>query len=179
VHFLQDQNLYICYYAVSSLGTQNGVIGIATSPSMADKTWTGHGSTGLESKDGDPYNAIDANLLVDGGTNRITFGSFWQNIHQTTFSADGLKWSGQRPVQLAYNDTGAHSLEGPFVYKTGGHYYLFFSSGQCCGYDKSRPKPGEEYKIMVCRSERVDGGYVSLWRPVLRSVWSIECTLDL
>ena len=61
---------------------------------------------------------------------------------------------------LAFNSTGAQALEGPFMYQNGNFFYLFFSSGKCCGYDASRPIPGEEYKIMVCRSSSPTEGFV-------------------
>ena len=37
---------------------------------------------------------------------------------------------------------------------------LFFSSGSCCNLNRKTLSPGDEYKIMVCRSERLDGDYV-------------------
>lgn len=40
------------------------------------------------------------------------------------------------------------------------YYYLFFSSGICCGYDTSLPATGEEYKIMMCRSKSATSGFV-------------------
>lgn len=36
-------------------------------------------------------------------------------------------------AQVAYNSSGAHSLEGASVYYRSPYYYLFFSSGTCCG----------------------------------------------
>lgn len=36
-------------------------------------------------------------------------------------------------AQVAYNASGAHSLEGANVYYRSPYYYLFFSSGTCCG----------------------------------------------
>jgi hypothetical protein len=48
------------------------------------------------------------------------------------------------------------------MFKSGNYYYLFYSSGVCCGYDTSRPASGEEYKIKVCRSTSPTGGFVSV-----------------
>lgn len=36
-------------------------------------------------------------------------------------------------AQIAYNASGAHALEGSNVYYRSPYYYLFFSSGTCCG----------------------------------------------
>lgn len=41
--------------------------------------------------------------------------------------------------QIAYNASGAHALEGPNVYYRSPYYYLFFSSGTCCGTSVARP----------------------------------------
>jgi hypothetical protein len=62
--------------------------------------------------------------------------------------------------QIAYNSSGSHAVEGSFMYYRSGYYYLFFSSGTCCGYDTSKPSPGNEYKIYVCRSATVNGPFV-------------------
>ena len=153
---------YYCYYAVSSFGTQESAIGIATSKSMDPGTWTDHGSTGLSSTNGDSYNTIDPNLHQSPeGTMYMTFGSFWNDIFQTTLSADALSISGVTPYNIEYNSTGTRPSEGSYVFKQNHHFYLFWSSGICCGYDTSRPAPGDEYKIMVCRSDKITGPYVS------------------
>ncbi|KAK3075642.1 hypothetical protein LTR53_000884 [Teratosphaeriaceae sp. CCFEE 6253] len=151
---------YYLYYAVSSFGTQTSAIGLATSTCMESGTWTDHGSTSVTSKTGDHYNAIDPNFIRVSGTNYLTFGSFWGDIYQTTLSADAMTWSHAAPYEIELNTTSPQPSEGAYVYHTGSYYYLFFSSGSCCGYDTTRPAPGNEYKIMVCRSKTVTGGYV-------------------
>lgn len=152
---------YTLYYAVSSFGTQDSAIGVATSSSMDPGTWTDHGSTGVESTTGDDYNAIDPNLyVVSDGANYMTFGSFWGDIFQVQLSSDALDTKGGTPYGLEFNSTGTQASEGAYVFKYGSYYYLFFSSGICCGYDSDRPAQGEEYKIMVCRSKNLASGYV-------------------
>lgn len=155
---------YYIYYSVSQFGTQNSAIGVATSPSMDAGTWTDHGSTGVESSTGDDYNAIDANVINVGGTPYMTFGSFWGDIFQTELSADALTAAGGDIYNIEFNSTGARPSEGPYVFQHGDYYYLFWSSGSCCGYDSDKPAPGDEYKIMVCRSTSATGGYVSILR---------------
>jgi arabinan endo-1,5-alpha-L-arabinosidase len=51
-------------------------------------------------------------------------------------------------------------MEGATIFKYGSYYYLFFSKGSCCNYDKKRPAAGAEYKIMACRSKSATGGFV-------------------
>ena len=159
---LVDDEYYV-YYSVSSFGTQISGIGLATSTDMSCGSFTDKGSVGVSSTTGKAYNAIDANLLNDDdGTYRLTFGSFWNNIYQVDMKSPptGVA-SGSTSVQLAYEPAGTHPEEGAFLVKYGSYYYLFFSYGICCGYDTTRPASGAEYKIKVCRSSKVDGGFVS------------------
>jgi arabinan endo-1,5-alpha-L-arabinosidase len=54
------------YYAASSFGSQNSAIGLATNatldPNSPDYNWVDRGIV-LRSREGDPWNAIDANLV--------------------------------------------------------------------------------------------------------------------
>lgn len=156
----QVGNEYYVYYTVSSFGTQNSAIGLATSPSMDCNSFKDLGTTGIESKDGTPYNAIDANLLQDGQTPRVVFGSFFSGLFEFDMGNPPLKSVGSaRP--LAFEPAGEHAAEGPFIVKNGNFYYLFYSAGKCCGYDANRPAPNAEYKIKVCRSSSATGNFVS------------------
>ncbi|KAK3714428.1 hypothetical protein LTR37_007734 [Vermiconidia calcicola] len=158
VHLVGD--MYHVYYSVSTFGTQESVIGVATSESMDPGTWTDHGSIGLSSTEGDDYNAIDANLFQSEDVDYMSFGSFWGDLFQTTMNGDALTVTGDAPYQIELNDTGTRPSEAAYIFQHDENYYLFFSSGICCGYSDTMPAPGEEYKIMVCRSETVTGGYV-------------------
>jgi arabinan endo-1,5-alpha-L-arabinosidase len=147
------------YYSVSTFGSQNSAIGLATSNTMDAGTWTDHGSTGVESNPSKPYNAIDGNLFIDGGQNYMNFGSFWHNIYQVRMNSDATSAEGSS-YNIAFEPSGNHAVEGAYLYKYGGYYYLFFSAGDCCGYVDSMPAAGEEYKIKVCRSTSATGGFV-------------------
>jgi len=173
---------YYLYYSVSTFGSQESAIGIATSTTMEVGTWTDYGSTGVSSRAGRAYNAIDGNVVLAGdGSYYMSFGSFWGDIYNV-----GLPWNHhfarqffdgatlQVPMRnppltvsgsstrVAYNSTGSHAIEGAFIWYRSPYYYLFFSAGICCGYDNSRPAQGMEYRINVCRSTSVNSGYVLL-----------------
>lgn len=151
---------YIMYYTVSSFGSQNSAIGYATSTTMEYGSWTDHGSTGVTSDSSKTYNAIDGNLISDtSGNYYLNFGSFWGDIYQVKLNSAATKASGT-PYQIAFNSTGSQALEGANMYYRSGYYYLFFSSGICCGYNTALPAQGEEYKIFVCRSASVSGPFV-------------------
>ncbi|KAJ5297252.1 uncharacterized protein N7443_008145 [Penicillium atrosanguineum] len=156
-HIVDD--LYYVYYSVSAFGSQDSAIGLATSETMESGSWTDHGSTGIVSSSSKSYNAIDGNLIDVDGTYYMNFGSFWHDIYQVPMNSAATKTSSSS-YNLAYNATGTHSEEGSYMYKYGSYYYLFFSSGICCGYDTSRPATGEEYKIKVCRSTSATGAFV-------------------
>lgn len=158
VHYIDGT--YYMYYAVSAFGSQASAIGYATSTTMEYGSWTDHGSTGISSKSGKPYNAIDPNLIqATDGTYYMNFGSFWNDIFQVKMASPS-KSAGGSSYNIAFNASGTHAVEGSFVYYRSPYYYLFFSSGICCGYDTSKPASGAEYKIAVCRSESVSGPYV-------------------
>lgn len=153
-------DLYTVYYSVSTFGSQSSAIGVATSATMESGSWTDRGNTGIASSSSKAYNAIDSNLIDVDGTYYMNFGSFWHDIYQAPMNSAATKVASSS-YNIAYNATGSHSEEGSYMYKYGSYYYLFFSSGTCCGYDTSRPAAGEEYKIMVCRSTSPTGGFVS------------------
>lgn len=125
---------------------------------MDPNTWRDHGSVGVTSSPGKQYNAIDPNLLLDNGRSYLTFGSFWHDIYQVAMNDATTAVGGS--YNVAFDPSGAHAVEGAFVYKHDNYYYLFYSAGQCCGYTTSRPPPGGEYKIKVCRSTTPNGGFV-------------------
>ncbi|KAK4539262.1 hypothetical protein LTR36_000840 [Oleoguttula mirabilis] len=150
---------YYVYYSVSSFGTQDSSIGLATSTTMDCSSFTDHGSVGVSSTTGKDYNAIDANLLDDGGTYRLQFGSFWGDIFSVEMKSTPTAPSGTS-VGLAYDPSGTHAEEGSFMVKYDDYYYLFYSHGQCCDYDTSKPASGSEYMVKVCRSTSATSGFV-------------------
>ena len=137
-------------------------------------SWTDHGSIGIPVNS--EYNKIDPNLLSPqgGGSLLLSFGSYWDNIYQVPMSNPPLTIApGPGPAHLEQNTTArpnslpAGPCEGSyqFWWPVGGttYYYLFFSSGSCCNTPDGPGglvPPGEEYKIMVCRSESPSGGFV-------------------
>ncbi|KAJ5861900.1 Glycoside hydrolase family 43 [Penicillium soppii] len=151
--------LYHVYYSVSTFGSQNSAIGLATSATMESGSWTDLGSTGIASSSSKAYNAIDGNLFNDGGNYYMNFGSFWHDIYQAPMNSAAKKVASSS-YNIAYDSSGTHAVEGSYMYKYGSYYYLFYSAGICCGYDTSRPASGAEYKIKVCRSTSATSGFV-------------------
>ncbi|EFX01844.1 glycoside hydrolase, family 43 [Grosmannia clavigera kw1407] len=157
VHYIDGT--YYLYYAVSAFGSQASEIGYATSATMEVGSWTDHGSTGVKSVKGSPYNAIDPNLVAVGSSYVMNFGSFWGDIYQVAMDSP-TKASSGATYQVQFNSSGSHAAEGSFMYYRSGYYYLLWSAGTCCGFDTSKPAAGNEYAIKVCRSTKATGGFV-------------------
>ncbi|KAI9984336.1 hypothetical protein PInf_005684 [Phytophthora infestans] len=157
VHQLGDW--YYLHYAVSSFGSQHSAIGVARSKSMDVGTWK-DGGTVVTSDPSKPLNAIDPNLIRVNGEFYLNFGSSWQDIFQVHLSNPPVAPSvAIDPYQIGFTSD-REVVEGSYLFHYGKYYYLFMSKGKCCGYDKSRPAPGKEYRILACRSSKATEGFV-------------------
>ncbi|KAF3050727.1 hypothetical protein E8E11_006371 [Didymella keratinophila] len=130
-------SIYYLYYSVSSFGSQDSAIGVATSSTMDVGSWTDLGSTGVESVAGSKFNAIDGNLQVADGKMYMNFGSFWSDLFQIQMTATPTKAAKAvtSATQIAFVPTSPQAQEAAFGYKYGNYYYLFFSvdkSGKSC-----------------------------------------------
>lgn len=137
------------------MGYQNSEIGVATSKSLDPGTWTDQGSIGLP-KSAD-YNLIDPNLFQENGASYLMFGSYWKGIYETDLFVPP-----KYTVKNIISNTTANAavVEGAFRFKhTDGSYFVFFSVGQCCRTPPNLAAPGDEYRIMVCKSQNVNGPY--------------------
>lgn len=161
-----NNGTFYLFYSVSAMGSQNSDIGVATSTTMDPGTWEDQGSIGLPTSTN--YNKIDANLFQhSAGTDfLLNFGSFWGQLYQVPLTNPPLRVNGDI-VHLAQNNTArpadlvSGSTEGSYMFQWKGYYYLFFSSGNCCNtLEDGLAPPGEEYKIMVCRSSQSSSGFV-------------------
>ena len=143
------------------MDSANSAIGVATSPNMESGTWQDHGETGVNSNMLSPYNAIDPNLIMIGDKPYLNFGSCFNGLQQVDMMDPYGKHPKAEPYQLAYNSTGDHRQEGSFVFEQGGHFFLLFSAG-LNNYPALVPLPsGEEYRIVICRSENGTSDFVS------------------
>jgi arabinan endo-1,5-alpha-L-arabinosidase len=111
------------------------------------------------------WNAIDPNLVVDDkNIPWLAFGSFWNGIKLARLNMDMVslarpeQWYtvASRPRNFLLPDSvaGDAAIEAPFIFRKDNFYYLFVSFDYCCRGEKST------YKMMVGRSEKVQGPYV-------------------
>ena len=147
--------VYHLYYAASTFGSNKSCIGQATRAALDSGSWADQGMV-LCSNMGetDNWNAIDPNVVVDdAGTPWLEFGSFWSGLKMVKLDAS----TGLRADTMLYSvANGANSkgsLEGGWVFKRCGTYYLFSSWGACCS-------GAYDYNIRVGRSTTVTGPYV-------------------
>lgn len=154
---------YHLYYAVSKSGSHISALGLATSPLLEPGSWADKGSVGIESDDKTAWNAIDANLVSTGDAYLLNFGSYWQDIFQAPMNGDATKVTADAPKQIQYqtDDLNNHPAEGAYMFWHDGYWYLLWSEGKCCGFDKNKAPPGQEYKVRMGRSESTGGPFVS------------------
>jgi arabinan endo-1,5-alpha-L-arabinosidase len=165
----RHEGKYYLYYAVSSPGQNNSAIGVTINstlnPDSSGYKWEDHGIVLRSIAGRDLWNAIDPNVIVDEkGAPWMSFGSFWSGIKLVKLNADWTalaepqEWFSiakrERSVLMEDKAAGPAEIEGPFIFKKGGYYYLFVSWGLCClGKDST-------YRIMVGRSKDVRGPYL-------------------
>ena len=160
---------FYLYYSVSAFGKNTSCIGLATNetlnPNDKNYKWIDHGKV-IQSVPGrDLWNAIDPNLSFDGQQQPwLVFGSFWSGMKLVRLNADlsevaePQEWYtvSKRPRDFKTNDNnpGEGAVEAPFIFMKNGYYYLFVSFDFCCRGVESN------YKIMVGRSEKIQGPYL-------------------
>ncbi|HEX5941915.1 MAG TPA: arabinan endo-1,5-alpha-L-arabinosidase [Anaerolineales bacterium] len=161
ISFFEDQ--WHLYYAVSSFGSQNSAICLAThvtlDPDSPDYEWVDQGEV-LRSREGDRWNAIDANLVLDeNGEPWLAWGGFWDGIWMRKIDRSTGKLDANDSTfhHLANRSTGpdnTSAVEAPFLISRNGHWYLFVSFDRCCqGVDST-------YNVRVGRSDTLTGPYV-------------------
>ena len=146
----QVNGLYYLYYAASTFGSQTSVIGLATSSSLNQGSWTDHGAVISSPGTQSPYtitNAIDPNLIVTpSGSAYLNWGSFWGDIWQVPLQS-GLATPGaaSSAKQISEDPAGTRPEEGSYMSYHAPYYYLWVSHGQCCGFSANAlPAAGTE-----------------------------------
>ena len=147
--------VYHLYYAASTFGSNKSCIGQATRAALDSGSWADQGQV-LCSNIGetDNWNAIDPNVVVDdAGTPWLEFGSFWSGLKMVKLDASTGLRADTMLYSVANGASSKGSLEGGWVFKRCGTYYLFSSWGACCS-------GAYDYNIRVGRSTTVTGPYV-------------------
>jgi len=147
--------VYHLYYAASTFGSNKSCIGQATRAALDSGSWADQGMV-LCSNVGetDNWNAIDPNVVIDdAGTPWLEFGSFWSGLKLVKLDATTGLRADTTLTSLANGANSKGSLEGGWIFKRCGYYYLFSSWGSCCS-------GAYDYNIRVGRATTVTGPYV-------------------
>ncbi len=145
---------YHMYYSASTFGSNRSCIGQATKTALDSGSWADQGMV-LCSNMGttDNWNAIDPNIVIDdAGTPWMAFGSFWSGLKMVKLDSTGAR-ADTMLYSIANGANARGSLEGAWVFKACGYYYLFASWGACCD-------GAFDYNMRVGRSTTVTGPYV-------------------
>lgn len=140
---------YVLYYSLGVwAGTYDSAIGVA----IADKPegpFTDQGKV-LDYTSHGVNNSIDQFYIEDNGNKYLIWGSF-HGIYAVELTDDGLAVKeGSQKIQLAGNQ-----IEGSYIAKHNGYFYLIGSSGSCCEGKNST------YHLIFGRSKDVLGPYVT------------------
>lgn len=150
--------LWHLYYAGSSFGSNNSVIGLATTPTLDPASpryhWTDEGQV-FRSVSSDDYNAIDPSLVTAAnGAKWLSFGSYWSGIKLIALDAVTGKPATSSPVVYSLAEKPAPDPEeGSGIVYHDGYYYLFVAIDTCCQGISST------YHIQVGRATSITGPY--------------------
>ncbi|MBR6326823.1 MAG: arabinan endo-1,5-alpha-L-arabinosidase [Lachnospiraceae bacterium] len=153
---------YRMYASVSTFGSQNSAIFLAVS-SSPEGPFEPRGTV-LRTVDGDPCNAIDANVIADvkTGEQYLLYGSFWGGIYMRKLDpATGMPLG--HPEGVLHRDADAihlaarpqehdGAIEGAYMiyHPETEYYYLFVSYGSL----------NSDYNIRVGRSRKITGPFL-------------------
>jgi arabinan endo-1,5-alpha-L-arabinosidase len=151
---------YHLYFSISSFGSQNSAIGLATNktldPKSPDYKWEDGGIVVDSRRGRDDFNAIDPALVVEDENNAwLSWGSFWGGImmRRVDPTTGRLSETDTSVYKLARRAEGT-AIEAPTIIRRGDWWYLFVSWDRCCRGARS------DYKVAVGRSEKVTGPYL-------------------
>lgn len=141
------------YYAGSTFGSNDSVIGLATTPKLQSPTWTDQGLI-VQSKSTDDFNAIDPNVSFDSScTPWLAFGSFWSGIKMRKLDASTGKLATDDTTTYSLASRNGGAIEAASIIAHNGYYYLFVSFDLCCKGTSST------YRTMAGRATSITGPY--------------------
>lgn len=147
---------FYVYYAVSSWGSFQSVVALATNPTLdpkdPDYKWTDRGVV-VSSNGNEDLNAIDPGVMKGpDGRLWICYGSYHGSIRVTEL--DPKTGLAKQPGKLGTAIATARESEASDMIFHDGYYYLFVNHNSCCKGKNS------EYNIRVGRAKDVLGPYV-------------------
>lgn len=160
-HVARDGDRYVMYYSAKpdTADERHGLcLAVATAASPAGPfTDIGH-----PLQCGKEFINIDPMAFDDPATGKrlLYWGSGFKPIKVQELAPNRTSFAkGSRPVDLVWpnpvKDAFPVLVEGAWVIRRGGYYYLFYSGDNCCG-------PKADYAVMVARSRSATGPFQTL-----------------
>ncbi|MEA3038482.1 MAG: arabinan endo,5-alpha-L-arabinosidase [Sphingomonadales bacterium] len=166
-HVVRHDGRYFLYYSAEpdppATGPKTGLcLGVATA-TRPEGPFT---DSGRPLQCGEGFVNIDPMAFDDPATGKrlLYWGSGFQPIKVRELAADRISFApGSAAVNLVppVKGGGYEALvEGAWVLRRGGYYYLFYSGDNCCGKEA-------HYAVMVARSRSATGPFEKAPRPIL------------
>jgi arabinan endo-1,5-alpha-L-arabinosidase len=156
-----DGRYYLYYSAKPDAALTDASRGLCLAVATADRPAGPFVDSGRPLQCGTGFVNIDPMAFDDPATGRrlLYWGSGFGPIKVRELAADRISFAaGSRPVDLVpvvrTEDPANYRrlVEGAWVVRRGGYYYLFFSGDNCCG-------PNAHYAVMVARSRNATGPF--------------------
>jgi arabinan endo-1,5-alpha-L-arabinosidase len=172
-HVVRHDGRYFLYYSAKpDAALTDDKKGLCLAVATSDRPEGPFTDVGRPLQCGESFVNIDPMAFDDPATGKrlLFWGSGFKPIKVRELAPDRISFAaGSAAVDLvpAVKDSDYEDLvEGAWVVRRGGFYYLFYSGENCCGKDA-------HYAVMVARSRRATGPYEKLGHPILeaRAPW--------
>lgn len=159
-----DRRFFLYYSAKPDIALVDGKSGLCLAVAVADDPQGPFRDIGSPLQCGDSFINIDPMSFDDpqSGQRLLYWGSGFGPIKVRELAADRVSFSKDAPVielvpVIADNnpDNYQRLVEGAWVMRRDGYYYLFYSGDNCCG-------PNAHYAVMVARSRKATGPFETL-----------------
>ncbi|HEY0114520.1 MAG TPA: glycoside hydrolase family 43 protein [Allosphingosinicella sp.] len=164
-HVSEHGGLYYLYYSAKpDAALTDASRGLCLAVATADRPEGPFTDIGRPLQCGESFVNIDPFAYDDPQTGRrlLYWGSGFGPIKVQELAPDRISFaSGSRPVDLIHvvrtEDASEYQrlVEGAWITRQGGYYYLFYSGDNCCG-------PNAHYAVLVARSRSATGPFETL-----------------
>lgn len=145
--------LYGLYYCFSVTGKQTSAIGLLTNttldPGDPAYKWVERGPV-IISQNGDDFNAIDPNVITDGGQPWLAYGSYWSGIKLRRLNPETGLLLDNQVFSIASRTQTDKAIEAPYIVHREGYYYLF------CAVEPMT----KNYHVECGRAKEITGPYL-------------------
>lgn len=159
-----DGRFFLYYSAKPDIALEDGKSGLCLAVATADAPQGPFRDIGKPLQCGDGFINIDPMSFDDpaSGKRLLYWGSGFGPIKVRELAADRISFNADAPVidlvpVIADEDPANYQrlVEGAWVVRRDGYYYLFYSGDNCCG-------PKAHYAVMVARSRSATGPFETL-----------------